>query len=167
MEISGHLSEKELAEIVLSLPPAISSHLERCDKCLDEVIRLRDWVGELRDLGEEGAEFWANQQRAIRSKLPPVNSTRDSKSARFAWAMAAATIAVATVLVVGGRPPEPEIAPQARVDPDHELLLEVERSLQTGGPEALEPAALLAREIGQQTVSNAASRRQKETPHEN
>ncbi len=167
MEISGHLSEKELAEMVLTSTPATSAHLERCNQCLDEVSRLRDWVHELRSQGEEGAEFWEVQQNAIRTRLSPANTTRDSRSARVAWAMAAVALATATGLVVAGRRPEPEIAPQVRVDPDHELLLEVERSLQTGGPEALEPAALLAREIGQQTVSNPASRRRKEIPHEN
>ncbi len=35
------------------------------------------------------------------------------------------------------------------MDPDHELLIEVERAVQTDGPLALEPAALLAEEMVQ------------------
>lgn len=75
--------------------------------------------------------------------------------------MATATIAIATVLVLGGHIPRGrQTAPHAKVDPDHELLIEVERTLQTGGPEALEPAALLAREIGQQATANGTSPQQ-------
>ena len=71
-----------------------------------------------------------------------------------------------TVLVLGGPAPPPQTAPHAKLDPDHEMLIEVERTRQTGGPEALEPAALLAREIGQQAAANRASQPNKETNHE-
>ena len=39
---------------------------------------------------------------------------------------------------------------EAAVDPDHELLMEVERMVQIDGPLALEPAALLAQEMVQE-----------------
>jgi hypothetical protein len=166
MEINGHLNETELAEFVLDSTPALGSHLEHCDKCLDEVTRLRDVIHGLRGSGEEEEAFWTGQQRAIRARITSQNSAISSKG-RLAWELAIATVAVATVLVLGGNAPSPRTAPNARADPDHELLIEVERTLQTGGPEALEPAALLAQEIGQHTVANGNSQtNSKETPHE-
>jgi anti-sigma factor RsiW len=166
MEINGHWNEIELAEFVLDSTRAVSSHLEHCDQCLDEATRLRDLIHGLRGKGEEEEEFWTTQQRAIRARIASQNSETSSKG-RLAWGLATATIVVATVLVLGGNPPRPLTAPNARVDPDHELLVEVERTLQTGGPEALEPAALLAQEIGQHAIANGNSQNNnKETPHE-
>ena len=52
MEINGHLNEPELAEFVLDSMPAVGSHLEHCDKCLDEVTRLRDVIHGLRGLAK-------------------------------------------------------------------------------------------------------------------
>ena len=54
-----------------------------------------------------------------------------------------------------------------RVDPDHELLMEVERVVQTDGPLALEPAALLAEEMVQELPANNSQNHKKEPSHEN
>lgn len=169
MEIDGHLNETELTEFVLNSTAVLGSHAEHCDQCLDEVTRLRQLVKGLRGSGKEEEEeaFWTEQQQAIRTRIAWQNERTFSKARPLAWAMATATIAIASVLILGGQAPIPQPAPHARVDPDHELLIEVERTLQTGGPEALEPAALLAREIGQQATANATSRHNtKETTHE-
>ena len=165
MEINGHLNEAELAAFVVDSTRAVGSHLENCDKCLDEVTRLRDVILGLRNSGEEEGEFWTAQQRAIRAKIVS-QSAKPSSKGRVAWGLATATIAVATMLVLGGQAPTSHTAPNAKVDPDHELLMEVERTLQTGGPEALEPAALLAQEIGQHAIANGNSQNDKETPNE-
>ena len=166
MEINGHLNEPELAEFVLDSTPAVGSHLEHCDKCLDDVTRLRDVIHGLRGLGDEEEEFWTTQQRAIRARTASQDSKTSSRGS-LAWGLAIATVAVATVLISAGNAPSPRTAPNARVDPDHELLIEVERTLETGGPEALEPAALLAREIGQHAITNGNYQtNNKETSHE-
>ena len=53
MEMNGHLNGPELAEFVLDSTPAVGAHLQHCDKCLDEVTRLRDVIHGLRSLGDE------------------------------------------------------------------------------------------------------------------
>jgi hypothetical protein len=161
VEINPHLNETELAEFVLNSTQLVGSHLEYCDACLNEVTRLRDLVRGLRGSGEQDEGFWAAQGAAIRSRIVSQDTRPPARAGRLAWAMATATIAIATVLVLGGHAPRGgQTAPQAKVDPDHELLIEVERTLQTGGPEALEPAALLAREIGGQATANGTSPQQ-------
>jgi hypothetical protein len=166
MEINGHWDETELAEFVLDSTRAAGSHLEHCDKCLDEVARLRDVIHGLRGTSQEEEEFWTGQQRAIRARIAS-QSLATSSQGRLAWVLAIATIAVATALILSGDRSNPRTALNARVDPDHELLIEVERTLQTAGPEALEPAALLAREIGQHAIASGNPQsNNKETPHE-
>ena len=71
------------------------------------------------------------------------------------WAAVATMIAIAILML--HRAPTAEIR-QARVDPDHELLIEIERAVQSDGPEALEPAALLAQEMIQARPSHECAK---------
>jgi hypothetical protein len=60
------------------------------------------------------------------------------------------------------------VPPQkGQVDPDHELLVEVERVVHSDGPAALEPAALLAEEMVQQLPATDFPVGKKEPSHEN
>jgi hypothetical protein len=62
----------------------------------------------------------------------------------------------------------PVVPPQAApVDPDHELLLAVERAVRNDGPAALDPAALLAEEMVQGIAAAHSPIRKKEPTHEN
>ena len=56
---------------------------------------------------------------------------------------------------------------EAYADPDHELLIEVERMVQIDGPLALEPAALLAQEMVQELPARDYPIRKKEPRNEN
>jgi hypothetical protein len=53
------------------------------------------------------------------------------------------------------------------VDPDHELLVAVERAVHNDGPAALDPAALLAEEMVQDIAAARPPIRKKEPTHEN
>jgi hypothetical protein len=55
----------------------------------------------------------------------------------------------------------PAPLPEPQTDPDQQLLISVEQAIQTNGPEALAPAAVLAEEI------NAAQKHSYNTPEEN
>jgi hypothetical protein len=103
---------------------------------------------------ERPEHFWTRQRTQIWKSIEAGSSRRAHSTLGFAWAAAAAVMALAAILLAFA--PVPEI-PQAQVDPDHELLLNIERSLNTGGPQALEPATLLVEEISQNTQSNPAS----------
>jgi hypothetical protein len=113
---------------------------------------------------EQSDEFWRNQRIAIWSRI----SSAEERSARripiLAWAVAAAMIAVSGWLLE-----QPMVAPprEVYVDPDHELLMEVERMVQIDGPLALEPAALLAQEMVQDLPARNYPVRKKEPRNEN
>jgi hypothetical protein len=109
-------------------------------------------------------EYWEDQRRAIWSRI----SSAESRSSRpipvLAWALAAAMIAISGWMV---QRPLALPTQDVRVDPDHELLMEVERVVQTDGPLALEPAALLAEEMVQELPANNSQNHKKEPSHEN
>ena len=56
---------------------------------------------------------------------------------------------------------------EAQMDPDHELLVAVERAVHNDGPAALDPAALLAEEMVQDIAAARPPIRKKEPTHEN
>jgi hypothetical protein len=113
---------------------------------------------------EQSDEFWRTQRIATWSRI----SWAEERSARriptLAWTVAAAIIAVSGWLLE-----QPMVAPprEVYVDPDHELLMEVERMVQIDGPLALEPAALLAQEMVQDLPARNYPVRKKEPRHEN
>lgn len=166
MEISPHLSDTELAEFVSSSSPALGTHLEQCDACLREVAHLRDAVNTLRAVGSEPEVFWSTQQAAIRARVTSARVQTTGWLPRSAMAAATAVIAIACLVLSGGNVPPP--SPQAAADPDHELLVAIEQAMQTDGPAALVPAALLAEEINRHVkpVSQVNVPR-KEMSHEN
>jgi hypothetical protein len=103
---------------------------------------------------ERPDHFWTKQRAQIWENIEAKSSKRARRTLGLAWAAASAMIALAAMLLAFA--PVPEM-PQAQVDPDHQLLLDIERSLNTGGPQALEPATLLVEEISQNSQSNPAS----------
>lgn len=100
--------------------------------------------------------FWIGQRAAIRSRIEEA-SKRPLK--RLVLASAFALVTLVTLLLKTSSPPAP--VPQELVDPDQELLISVERAIQSNGPEALAPAAVLAEEI------NSAQSESQRTPKEN
>jgi hypothetical protein len=167
MEITPHLSEVELAEFVSDPSLGLGTHLAHCDSCLYEVARLRETVAGLRELSPGADEFWTRQRAAIRTAIAAAPHRPAWRfPPRLAWAGAAAVLVLAGFLVGGGNVPPP--APLANTgstpndaaayDPDHELLLAVEHVMQSSGPEALEPAAYLVREINRNARPHAISK---------
>ena len=63
--------------------------------------------------------------------------------------------------------PTATVKPAVQVDPDHELLLEVERVIQTDTPLALEPATLLVDERDSNWPLNSTSERKGVRSNEN
>jgi hypothetical protein len=166
MEMTPHLSEDELAEFVSDSSPALGTHLEHCDACLREVAYLREAVTGLRALGNEPQAFWSTQHAAIRVRIASAGTQTLRWWPRTAMAAASVMVVTACLLLGGGTAPVP--TPQAETDPDHELLVAIEQAMQTDGPAALVPAALLAEEINRHVkpVSQVNEPR-KEMSHEN
>ncbi len=166
MEITQHLSEVEMAEFISDPSLGLGTHLAHCDFCLYEVARMRETVAGLRGLSSEPDEYWIRQRVATRTAIAATPSRPAWRFPRLAWAGAMAVIVLAGLLAGGGNVPTP--APVATrnpttgdptaTDPDHELLLAVEHVMQSSGPEALEPAAYLVREINRNVRPHTISK---------
>ena len=152
MEIIRHLSNEELADLIIqSDQQALQQTLER----------LPGWA---QAVAERDDEFWHKQRIATWSRIASAEDRPERRLRILAWALAVATIPVSGWLLERNFVlPSPEV----RVDPDHELLIEVERVVQIDGPAALEPAALLAEEMVQDLAVRDSSIRKKEPSHEN
>jgi hypothetical protein len=163
--MTQHLSDMNLLEVLLDRSSGFDAHLATCSTCRAELGRLRRVVGELPALTQIVAQntdaFWEHQRTAIWTKI---DSTEPRKFPVLAWASAAVVLLAAALLFSIA----PTVPPQAQADSDHELMVQLERTLQSEVPVALEPAALLAREITQNSQLNSpSSDRKKESSHEN
>ena len=113
---------------------------------------------------ERPLEFWDRQRAAILSRVPAEPAPAGLAIPRLAWTFAIVILAAAILLLSSG---PRATAPSHRTpfDPDRDWLIEAEYAVQTGGPQALEPAALLADEIGKYQT-NSISRTPKEVHDE-
>ncbi len=102
---------------------------------------LTAWANAVRADAERSPGFWLAQRAAIVGRLQ--GSARGA-SLRLAWAASLALIIIATSLLIQAPAPA---ASAAAYDPDHDLLVGVERAVRRPVPQALEPARLLAQEI--------------------
>jgi hypothetical protein len=102
---------------------------------------LRGLPGLAARASERSADFWREQRLAISSRIP---GSTPWETRWLPWsASVAAVLAIAVLLSFSGSAPETAM----KEDPDHELLVDVERSLRRDVPVALEPATLLTHEL--------------------
>jgi hypothetical protein len=155
MEIIRHLSNEELTDLTLesdqrSLRPTLEA--------------LPEWA---RASTERSEEFWQQQRNFIWSRISssenPAPGRLLRRSPLLAWSAVTALILLAGFMLNRGSLAPPH---KAQVDPDHELLLAVERAVNNDGPAALDPAALLAEEMVQD-MSARPTIHKKEPTHEN
>jgi hypothetical protein len=131
MQLTRHLSNEELGEMIFA---SDQRHLQRTLDALPEWSRAAT---------EHPDAFWERQQADIKKRIDALQQ-RSSMRTATAWASAFAVVLLATFLLRSSPAPRPS---SAQSDPDQELLVAVEQSVQRGIPLALEPAALLADEI--------------------
>ncbi len=94
--------------------------------------------------------FWQEQRNAIRTRMAPVHTRASAwRPTSLAWAGVLTVVILACFLLNSA--PRTRLDTQARpqVDPDHLLLMQLEQTIEMAGPDALEPAALLADEMNQ------------------
>jgi hypothetical protein len=167
MADNSHLNDREFAQALVEVSGRARIHLEQCAACREEFDcwqqSLALMPGNLRAAAELPADFWQDQRFAIARMLRSAPAPRPALPA-LAWA--ATFVLLLCGLLLLGNSPKPAPA-QASADPDHQMLLEVEDALNSDVPEALEPAALLAQEIGGQMETRSSSHSPKEINHEN
>jgi hypothetical protein len=163
--MTQHLSHEDLLEVLLDRSSGFNTHLATCSSCRAERERMSRVLGELPALTHIVAQntdaFWEQQRASIWARI---DSVEPGKFPVLAWASAAAVLVAATLVLNSA----PTVPPRAEADSDHELMIQLERTLQSEVPAALEPAALLAREITQNSQLNSpSSDHKKESSHEN
>ena len=150
MEMNMHFTESDLVEILLQPGSATPSHAQQCEKCRLAIQDMQQATAQLagsaRWQADRPEEFWHRQRVAIRNRL---NSAPPAKPRlpHLAWGTAVVVLGIASLMLT--RTPHPATAVPVDGDSDHQLLVEVEEVLQSGGPISLEPAAFLAGEISE------------------
>lgn len=150
MQLTRYLGNDELSEKTFD---SDQRHLRRTLEALPE------WAHAA--TGHPDA-FWERQQLEIRRRIAAVPE-RSSTRIVTAWAGAFAVVLLATFLLNSGSAPRPS---RAQSDPDQELLVAVEKMVDSGVPQALEPAAMLADEINRSSQQISTHGVYKENPNE-
>jgi hypothetical protein len=163
--MTPHLKDAEFTRAILDDDASARQHLAECTTCRAEHEAFAHTLASLSEWSAAAAQrddvFWARQQARI-AALIAMQPAVCIPIPRIAWAVAAALIIMAAVLLSPTAHP-PQVA---RADPDHELLLAIERSLDRDLTPALEPAAVLAEEMNQ-ALHPADRKTPKETGYEN
>lgn len=146
MKILNQLNDEQLTNLLL----------EKDEK------ELRGHVSGLPEFAKASTErdetFWRQQRINITAKI-----AAQKKVGVFGllplFAGAAAVIVLAFVMLSSSHHRSTPVAhvPVQAAPTDHDLLLQVETSTESYGPEALQPAALLADEISQNTNGSASA----------
>lgn len=155
--MKAHLNEEQLSAALLSGDDAsVAAHLAICNECRHELEDIRAALTRIRAeslaLGERPQGFWREQQIAIASRIP---AGHEYETRPLAWAASLAVFALVAAVLTQSVPslqpqasrPSGSAVVSAPADPDHDLLVAVERSARRGVPRALEPATLLAQEL--------------------
>ena len=150
MEIMRHLTNEEPIDLALASDQR-SLRLE--------IEALPEWS---RTVSDRTDEFWEKQRAEVWSRINAGEERKSRHALVFALSAAAAMIAIAG-LMLSSSSREPVIHP-ARVDSDQELLMAVERVVQSEALPSLQPASLLTREMVQ--ASSASTIHKKELSHE-
>ena len=157
MKMIRHLKNEELKDLALTSD----------EQFLRE--KLADFPASVKAAADRPEAFWQQQRQAIWQRIEAKRSRR--LIPHFAWAAVAVAILAGVLIGHPSRPVSPvaiATPPQTQVD-DNELLARIERTLQSDGPEALQPVSLVTKETSQDSSStNTASPISiKEKDHEN
>jgi hypothetical protein len=158
---------------VVSFDLAAEHHLANCQPCQTERDRvedaLRQFAAANREYANRPENFWESQAARIRSAHQD-SATRSRLTMSLVPSVVVLLLAAFAILgrTPGVRPVTPPVAAATQqVDTDHELLLEVERAIQTDTPLALEPATLMVDESDGNLPLHRTSERKESRSHEN
>ncbi|HVZ15855.1 MAG TPA: hypothetical protein VG897_01965, partial [Terriglobales bacterium] len=112
---------------------------------------LTAWRKSVDSKAEQPEWFWVRQRSRIESRM---HERRPKRLPTLAWAGIAATLAVGAALMIPGdqtsQLPPPKPVEDAQVQPqisDHELLQQLQETMNSEVPDALQPASTLAQEM--------------------
>ena len=150
--MNGHLNEEQsVAVAVGKADQEATAHLEACGACRGEAERagaaLAGFAQGARAEADRPEAFWTWQRGTILARL----AHGTVRTRRLAWASVTALLILAALAMNQGAPVGDATA---AYDPDHALLVDVERTMRREVPAALQPAALLAAEMDQAARKN-------------
>jgi anti-sigma factor RsiW len=151
--MNTHLTDEQITRTLLSVESdaEVRQHLADCQKCGEEVERMRNAINGFRALVHEEAG-----QRQLRPVSPAKTHAASQRSTRFVWTAAVVLLAVAVLLLRWTPVPQPPQSASSQPAEDT-LLLEIQQDLNREVPEALAPALVLTAErnriLGQERAS--------------
>ena len=155
--MTDHLSDEQFNSMLQAEDDATATqHLASCEECRLDMERMRAALAGVRAeslaLAGRPQLFWREQRMAIASRIP---QGREITTRPLAWAGSLAVFALsAAFLTQSVSPPQSQLGRaqtssivSVQEDPDHDLLVDIERSVRREVPRALEPASLIAQEL--------------------
>lgn len=147
--MTTHLNDEQFAQwLEGSAGHEAKAHVERCDACAGELGVMRAALAELPEQTHNAAQqndaFWRAQRLAISARIRRAPGPR----AALHWSLAFAALLLFAVLM--NRPysmGQTAVTEAVATDPDHELLLQIEQTVNRRVPAALAPADLLVSEL--------------------
>ncbi len=140
-----HLDEEQFAAVIAGeADEEARKHAQHCYQCSVEVERMREFVGEFKQA------MMAAGERPRR--IQPARAAATGWRMALAAAVMACLVVIAVAMLHGSKPKQavqgpvvvqPQQEQAQKVDPDDQLLLEVDEDLSRSGPRALEPASLI------------------------
>jgi hypothetical protein len=151
---------------------AAEHHIAHCEPCqaerekVEEV--LRQFGAANREYASRPASFWDQQAASI---LAAQRSSAQRSRATLALVPSMVVLLLLGFAVLGHAPGVRPVAvsppTSAQTDSDHELLLEVERAIQSDTPRALEPVTLMVEDSDGNRPLDSSSYRKESRSHEN
>jgi hypothetical protein len=152
---------------------AAEHHIANCQPCQSERERvenaLRQFATVNREYASRPQNFWEQQAARIRAARSEAGQRSGLAMRLVPSAVVLLVLAFAVLSPIPGSRPVAVTTPAAvQTDSDHELLMEVERAVQTDTPPALEPATLLMVEESDGNLPlNTTSENKEPRSHEN
>jgi hypothetical protein len=171
MSSEQNAHEPLVERVLVGFDLAAEHHVANCPPCLAERERLEDALRQFgaanREYALRGEDFWERQAAQIRQKRREA-SGRMRVAAGLAPVLA--TLLLVGVLLVHRAPrvePSAQTAPAVQTVSDHELLLAVERAVESDTPQALAPMAWVEEESDGNMPSTMRSNQKENRSHEN
>jgi len=168
MNANEHSHDPLVERALLGFDLAAEHHLANCAPCQAERERvqeaLRFFGAANREHANRSESFW--EQQAARIRAARTERSRRSQLAMTLTPGLAVLLLLAFALLHRGSV-SPPTQPAAQIDYDHELLVEVERAVQSDTPLSLEPATLMVEESNSGLPMNSTNSVKEPRSHEN
>lgn len=151
---------------------AAEHHIAHCEPCQTERERVEDALRQFgaanREYANRPASFWEQQAASIRAAQRVSVQRSRATLALVPSLVVLLLLAFAVLSRAPGMRPVAVVPPvSAQTDPDHELLVGVERAMGMDTPLALQPATLMVDESNDNDPLNSAYQSKARRSHEN